>query len=124
MVLVFGVILAVLAVLLNLILIPMYGVNGAGLATFIAIVVYNTIKIIFVKRKFNMIPFTSETLKITILLLILVIAFYFWEFPFNAYLNIVLKSMAIGVVYALVIYKLNVSEDITEAIRKYLRFKN
>jgi O-antigen/teichoic acid export membrane protein len=124
MVLVFGVILAVLAVLLNLILIPMYGVNGAGLATFIAIVVYNTIKIIFVKRKFNMFPFTSETLKITILLLILVIAFYFWEFPFNAYLNIVLKSMAIGVVYALVIYKLNVSEDITEAIRKYLRFKN
>ena len=123
MVLVFGVILAVLAVILNLILIPMYGVNGAGLATFIAIVVYNSIKIVFVKRKFNMIPFTSETLKITILLLIIVIGFYFWEFPFNAYLNIVLKSIAIGVVYALFIYKLNVSEDITEAIRKYLRIK-
>lgn len=123
MVLVFGVVLAVLAVILNLILIPMYGVNGAGLATFIAIVVYNSIKIVFVKRKFNMIPFTSETLKITILLLIIVIGFYFWEFPFNAYLNIVLKSIAIGVVYALFIYKLNVSEDITEAIRKYLRIK-
>ncbi|MEM5566262.1 polysaccharide biosynthesis C-terminal domain-containing protein [Psychroserpens sp. AS72] len=123
MVLVFGVILAVLAVLLNIMLIPMYGINGAGLATFIAILVYNTIKIIFVKQKFNMLPFTSETLKITILLMLLVIGFYFWEFPFNAYLNIALKSIAIGIVYVFLIYKLNISEDISEAIRKYLRLK-
>jgi O-antigen/teichoic acid export membrane protein len=123
MVLVFGVILAVMAIILNLVLIPKYGINGAGLATFIAIVIYNTIKIVFVKRKFNMLPFSSETLKITILLILLVIGFYFWEFPFNAYLNITLKSIAIGIVYATVIYKLNVSEDISEAIRKYLRLK-
>lgn len=123
MVLVFGVVLAVLAIILNIILIPMYGINGAGLATFIAIVIYNTIKIIFVKRKFNMLPFTSETLKITILLILLVIGFYFWEFPFHAYLNITLKSMAIGIVYGFLIYKLNISEDISEVIRKYLRLK-
>lgn len=123
MVLVFGVVLAVLAIILNIVLIPMYGINGAGLATFIAIVIYNTIKIIFVKRKFNMLPFTSETLKITILLILLVIGFYFWEFPFHAYLNIALKSMAIGAVYGFLIYKLNVSEDISEVIRKYLRIK-
>jgi len=124
MVLVFGVILAVLAVVLNLVLIPKYGINGAGLATFIAIVIYNTIKVIFVKQKFNMLPFSSETLKITILLIVLVIGFYFWEFPFNAYLNITLKSFAIGIVYGLLIYKFNISEDISEAIRTYLRIKN
>ena len=124
MVLVFGVILAVLAVILNLVLIPKYGINGAGLATFIAIVIYNTIKIIFVKQKFNMLPFTSETLKITILLIILVNGFYFWDFPFNAYLNIALKSIVLGIVYGFLIYKLNVSEDISEAIRKFLRIKS
>jgi O-antigen/teichoic acid export membrane protein len=123
MVLVFGIVLAVLAIILNIILIPLYGINGAGLATFIAIVVYNTIKIIFVKQKFNMLPFTSETLKITILLIVLVIGFYFWEFPFNIYLNIALKSIALGLVYGFLIFKLNVSEDISEAIRKYLRIK-
>ena len=123
MVLVFGVILAVLAVVLNLVLIPNYGINGAGLATFIAIVIYNTIKIIFVKQKFNMLPFSSETLKITVLLILLVIGFYFWEFPFNAYLNIILKSISIGIVYTIVIYKFNISEDISEAIRKYMRIK-
>jgi O-antigen/teichoic acid export membrane protein len=123
MVLVFGVILAVLAVILNLVLIPKYGINGAGLATFIAIVIYNTIKIVFVKHKFNMLPFTSDTLKITLLLILLVLGFYFWEFPFNAYLNIALKSITIGIVYGLFIYKLNISEDISSAFKKFLKLK-
>nr|WP_321235494.1 polysaccharide biosynthesis C-terminal domain-containing protein [uncultured Psychroserpens sp.] len=123
-VLFFGVILAVMAIVLNLILIPIYGINGSALATFIAIVVYNTIKIYFVKRKFQMIPFTSETLKISVLLIVLVFGFYFWEFPFNAYVNIILKSLAIAIVYGLIIYKLNVSEDISEAIRTYLKVKH
>nr|WP_321223989.1 polysaccharide biosynthesis C-terminal domain-containing protein [uncultured Psychroserpens sp.] len=123
MVLVFGVILAVLAIILNLVLIPRFGINGAGLATFIAIFIYNTIKIIFVKQKFNMLPFSTETLKITVLLIVIVFGFYFWEFPFNAYLNIALKSIVIGIVYFFLIYRLHVSEDISEAIRTYLKLK-
>jgi len=122
MVLVFGVLLAVLAIILNLILIPKYGINGAGLATFIAIVIYNTIKIIFVKQKFNMLPFTSETLKLSILIIVIVFSFYFWDFQFNSYVNIMLKSLTIGIVYAFLIYKLNISEDITEAFKKNLKF--
>jgi len=111
MVLVFGVILAVLAIILNMILIPKYGINGSALATFIAILVYNTIKVYFVKLKFNMLPFSSETLKVSIVLIILVLAFYFWEFPFNPYVNITLKSAIIGIVYGLLVYKLNLSDD-------------
>jgi len=123
MVLVFGVILAICAVVLNVILIPLYGINGSAIATLIAVVVYNTIKVVFVKMKFNMLPFTKQTFKITILIVLCVLAFYFWEFPFNAYINIILKSITIGVVYCLLIYKLNVSEDISEMIKKYLRLK-
>ncbi|WCO00365.1 oligosaccharide flippase family protein [Psychroserpens ponticola] len=123
MVLVFGVILAISAVVLNIILIPLYGINGSALATLIAVVVYNTIKVVFVKMKFNMLPFTMQTLKISVLLIICVLAFYFWEFPFNAYMNIFFKSIIVGIVYAVLIYKLNVSEDITAMFKKYLRLK-
>ncbi|MDG5491900.1 polysaccharide biosynthesis C-terminal domain-containing protein [Psychroserpens sp. SPM9] len=124
MVLVFGVVLAVLAIILNMILIPMYGINGSAMATFIAIVVYNTIKVYFVKLKFKMQPFTSETFKVSVLLIVLVIGFYFWEFPFNPYVNIILKSMAIAIVYGVMIYKLHISEDISEMIKKYLKIKS
>lgn len=122
-VLFFGVILAILAIILNLILIPRYGINGSALATFIAIIVYNSIKIYFVKAKFNMLPFTSETLKLTIVLIVLVFGFYFWEFPFNPYVNITLKSLALGILYTVIIYKFNISEDISEVLEKYLRLK-
>lgn len=123
MVLVFGVVLAISAVVLNMILIPLYGINGSAMATLIAVLVYNTIKVVFVKTKFNMLPFTKQTIKISIVLILCVLVFYFWEFPFNAYVNIFLKSFVIGVVYALLIYKLNVSEDINLMFYKYLRLK-
>lgn len=120
-VLIFGVILAILAIVLNMILIPMFGINGSALATFIAILIYNTIKVYFVKQKFKMLPFTTDTFKLTLLLIVLVFGFYFWEFPFNPYLNIALKSVAIGLVYGFVVYKLNFSEDISTAIDTLLR---
>ena len=123
MVLVFGVILAISAVVLNIILIPLYGINGSAIATLIAVVVYNTIKVVFVKMKFDMLPFTKQTLKISVLIVLCVLVFYFWEFPFNAYANIILKSILIGLVYVFLIFKLNVSEDISDMFSKYLRLK-
>lgn len=123
MVLIFGVILAVSAVVLNMILIPLYGINGSAIATLIAVVVYNSIKVLFVKIKFKMHPFTTQTLKITIVLIVCVFAFYFWEFPFEPVLNIVLKSIVIGIVYAFLIHRLKVSNDISAMLVKYLRLK-
>ena len=122
-VLIFGVILAIIAVVLNLILIPKYGINGSALATCIAIVVYNTIKIYFVKLKFKILPFTSETVKLSLLIVLVALGFYFWEFPFHPFVNIILKSVAIAVIYGIMIYRFHISEDISEAIRTYLRLK-
>ncbi|WP_179008294.1 oligosaccharide flippase family protein [Winogradskyella forsetii] len=123
MVLFFGVLLAIMAIVLNAVFIPIYGIEGSAFATFLAVFIYNTIKIIFVKRKFNMLPFTMGSVKIVIVLIVLSVAFYFWEFPFHPILNITLKSALIGFVYLIMIYKLNVSLDISSQIRKYLRLK-
>ncbi len=122
-VLVFGVILTILTVLLNMVFIPMYGINGSAFATFLAISIYNTIKIYFVQQKFNMMPFNIETGKVFILLIVCVLIFYFWEFPFHPIFNISLKSLIITIFYVAIILKLNVSEDISVAIKKYLRIK-
>ncbi|WP_178988866.1 oligosaccharide flippase family protein [Winogradskyella schleiferi] len=123
MVLFFGVLLAIMAIVLNAVFIPIYGIEGSAFATFLAVFIYNTIKIIFVKRKFNMLPFTIGSVKIVIVLIVMSVAFYFWEFPFHPILNITLKSALIGFVYLIMIYKLNVSVDISSQIRKYLRLK-
>lgn len=121
MVLFFGVLLAIMAIVLNAVFIPIYGIEGSAFATFLAVFIYNTIKIIFVKKKFNMQPFTMASLKIVLTLIVLSVVFYFWEFPFHPFVNIILKSTLVGIVYFSLIYKLNVSEDITEQIKKYLK---
>ncbi len=123
-VLLFGVILTVLTVLLNMLFIPLFGINGSAFATFLAISIYNTIKIYFVKKKFNMMPFNLDTGKVCVLLILSLIVFYFWEFPFHPILNIMLKSILITGFYGLLILKMNVSEDISKVIQKILKFGN
>ncbi|GGW62385.1 O-antigen/teichoic acid export membrane protein [Winogradskyella epiphytica] len=123
MVLFFGVLLAIMAIVLNAIFIPVFGIEGSAFATFLAVFIYNTIKILFVKQKFNMLPFTIGSLKIAVTLILLVVGLYFWEFPFHPVINIILKSSLIGVIYFGLIYKLDVSEDISYQIKKYLRLK-
>ncbi|TXE10906.1 oligosaccharide flippase family protein [Gelidibacter salicanalis] len=122
-VLLFGVILTILTVVLNMLFIPKFGINGAAFATFIAVTVYNSIKIYFVKLKFNMMPFNTDTGKVLALLIVMVAVFYFWEFPFHPLVNIGLKSVVITVLYVAIVFKLNVSDDISRLIRKYLRFQ-
>ncbi|WP_341214527.1 polysaccharide biosynthesis C-terminal domain-containing protein [uncultured Wocania sp.] len=121
MVLFFGVILVIVMVFLNIIFIPLYGINGAALATFLAVFLYNSIKLFFVYRKFKMLPFSANTLKIAGCIVLGVVLFYFWDFSFHPILNIILKSALITILYGLAIYIFKFSENITELIDKVLK---
>lgn len=120
-VLVFGVLLAVLAVALNFIFIPVYGIEGSALATFLAVFIYNTTKVLFVKQKFKMSPFTKGSYLAFGIVFILALVFYFWDFQFHPLVNIVLKSSILAIVYLVLLLKLNISEDITTLINKFLK---
>jgi O-antigen/teichoic acid export membrane protein len=120
MVLLLGVVLAICTILLNAIFIPKFGINGAAYATCIAIFLYNTIKILFVYAKFKMLPFTSNTIKTLLLILVCILGFYFWDFQFHPMLNIVLKSLLISLIYGLIVYRFNFSKDISSLINNTL----
>lgn len=115
-----GALLAVSAIALNAYFIPRYGINGSAVATLIAVVIYNAIKIIFVYKKFNMFPLTVDTVKAFVLILVSIGIFYFWEFPFHLFVSIVLKSVLITGFYMIMSYYLDISEDINALIDKYL----
>lgn len=121
MVLLIGVLLVISMVVLNMILIPIYGLNGAALATCIAILLYNTIKVVFVHKVFKMIPFSGNTFKVGVLLAIISFGGYFWDFSFHPILNIFLKSILITGVYGGVVYMMNLSEDINSMLNKFIK---
>jgi O-antigen/teichoic acid export membrane protein len=121
MVLVLGAFLAVLTVLFNLYFIPKYGLNGAAFASFIALLIYNVAKIWFVKSKFNMMPFSVDTVKTFVLILVSIGVFYFWDFTFNPIVNIAIKSIIITLFYGLIVYFFKFSEDISNILDNLLK---
>lgn len=123
MVLLFGVVLVIVMIFLNILFIPLYGINGAALATFLAIFLYNSIKLIFVYKKFKMLPFSANTFKIGAFIAVCVLLFYFWDFSFHPIVNIVLKSTLIAVTYGLVIYLFKFSDNINEQVDSFLKRK-
>ncbi|PNQ72887.1 sugar isomerase [Hanstruepera neustonica] len=121
MVLILGVFLAILTIVLNIIFIPLYGINGAAAATFMAVLLYNLAKIWFVNFKFKMLPFTFSTTKVMILIIVSLGIFYFWDFGFHPLVNITFKSILISAFYGFIVYALNFSEDITAIMNKLLK---
>ena len=119
--LIMGVFLALLVILLNYILIPIYGLNGAAIATFIAVAAYNTVKLVYVKSKFKIHPFTFETLKVFAILLILGSIFYVLALPFHPLVNIAIKGLLTIAVYLVILYRFKVSDDVHNLLSRYLK---
>ena len=116
-----GVLMAVLAGVLNYICIPLYGIDGAGFATFTAISVYNGIKLWIVYWKYRMHPFDKNTWLVLVIVTSLSFGFFYWNFDFNPIINIGLKSIVIGIFYLIIIFKLKISNDINLLIKKIPR---
>ncbi len=107
-----GIFLVVFTILLNLWFIPRFGINGAAVASFMAIASYNIAKLIFVKRKFDMAPFTADTFKVLGLLIFVGALFYLFNFTFHPIVNIIFKSMLMSLMYIGILYRFKISEDI------------
>lgn len=120
MVLLFGLLLACLTVVLNMIFIPIWGLNGAAFATFFSLVIYNLTKLYFVYRKLEIQPFTKFTGLAALSIGFIFVLFFWWDFDFNPIMNILLKSLMITALFLLSVYYMKLSEDINNLIKKYI----
>lgn len=116
-VLILGVLLVFVIVILNLIFIPKLGINGAALATLIAIGMYSLAKLLFVVLKMKLFPFSKNNIISFLITVVLFFGFYFWEFPFHPIVNIGLKSVCVSLLYLILHYYFKVSSDINFVIR-------
>lgn len=109
-----------------------FGTEGLALATLITIVIASSFKLWFVKVKLNMSPFTSTTLKMISIIIVLFLSFWFWNFdmpelyissfPIHPILNIMLKSILIITIYLTVVIKLNISTQINGLVKRFVKF--
>jgi O-antigen/teichoic acid export membrane protein len=105
--------LAIVNVALNIVMIPKWGIAGAGLAGTISVVVINFVRLIQVKRIYGFTPFRPDMLKPALAATVAAAVFYF----LNAHLGwqdiprTLLMSAACGVLYLGVLYLLGLREE-------------
>jgi O-antigen/teichoic acid export membrane protein len=120
----FYMVLALCVVIGNLIFIPLYSYNGAALAALIALVIYNTIKFVFIWKKMGLQPFEWRTGLILLLSIgIYVVVEWIPVIEGSKWLawvmNIGLRSLAIGVLFVGAGWKWHLSPDLEELIKTY-----
>ncbi len=116
------IILAIISIILNLILIPIYGMIGAALASFISLLIFNLIKHIFIKLKMKISPFSINTLKVILIGIILfTIDYYLMPALSNDFLAILLKSAVTTTLYLSIIYLLKISPKLNGMIKSFIK---
>lgn len=118
-----GIFLVVAMVGLNSICIPRWGIVGASVATFLAFLCYNTLKIGFVYRYDRLHPFSKEVGRISLFILMMLIVFLLVEFPFSAWVNIVLRSSIVLIVSLLSGLYFDFSKQYTQLVLMLLQKK-
>lgn len=106
--------MAVINIFGNLYFIPRYGIAGAALATLISTIIFNTVKIIFIKSKFDLIPYTFNSVK-TLLISIVSFAmvYYFPNFG-HPLLNILIKGGIFTTLFVGMAVYFDASPDLTK----------
>ncbi|RXP63526.1 lipopolysaccharide biosynthesis protein [Lutibacter sp. HS1-25] len=115
--------MAITIIFLNKWLIALIGIDGAALATLIVVLLYSVIKIFYINFRLKMQPFQLNTLKVLSLIGVVYIGFYYVNLPFNPIVNIGLKSCAIVLLYAFLVDRFHISQDISSLAMKYLKRK-
>ena len=112
----FSIAMAVSVYFLNDYLIDLYGINGAAISTFIVLLIFTVLKIIYIRYKVKLQPFNFNSIKIFTSILLI----YF----FNSYINlelsplieIIIRSIIILITYVLVIYFFGVSKKMKDLL--------
>ena len=110
--------LAIIVLALQVLLIPIFGMNGAALATCLASFFYNGLLFLFVKRHFKLQPFEREN--IILLILILVLFGVGWFLPSTGIplLNIGYKGILISSIYVAVVYFKNLAPEAFDMLKR------
>lgn len=116
MVLVF--LLAILTIAGNLLMIPLFGINGAAAASMASFFVANGVVILIIYNKFGIQPFN---LKFLLLLAVYALSFflhYIMPDIGNVYYDSVYRTLIIFTVYAAIVYLTGISPDVNAMAEK------
>lgn len=116
----FILIMGVSNVFLNYFLIGEFSIVGAAMATCIALLLFNLIKLTFIYIKFDIHPFSIGIFKVVVIGLATFLIGYYLPDISNHIINILYKGSILSLVYIVAILNFSVSEEINVLYKKYI----
>jgi O-antigen/teichoic acid export membrane protein len=111
--------LVVVAIISNMILIPIFGMNGAAIASMLSMIVFNLIRIIFISVQFRLQPFEWKQVSVPLILFVIMIISGAVGQIANLIIDVLLRSSVAALLFIIPVYFLNISGDINAMLAKY-----
>ena len=130
----FSIFMAISVYFLNDVLIDIYSINGAALSTLIVVAVFTLVKVIYIKFKLNIMPYSIHSIKVLAIIVLIFLLFadkvgdgsaiYFLiknlDLELSNIIKITLNSLLVSIIYMFMIYKSKSSESINTFINNLL----
>jgi O-antigen/teichoic acid export membrane protein len=105
---------SIIGIPLNFLLIKSYGMMGAALANVVAMLLYNTLRFIFIWKKFGMQPFGWKNLVLLLTGSLVILVVYMVPHMGNLYIDGVLRTILFTGLFALLVIKGNFSDEVNQ----------
>ena len=112
----FSIAMAVSVYFLNDYLIDLYGINGAAISTFIVLLIFTVLKIIYIRYKVKLQPFNFNSIKIFTSILLIYFFNSYINLEFSPLIEIIIRSIIILITYVLVIDFFGVSKKMKDLL--------
>jgi O-antigen/teichoic acid export membrane protein len=113
--------LVVFAVISNYLFIPIFGMKGAAFASMVTLIVFNLLRIIFIRMHFKIQPFVWRHLWVPVIIIAASLFSGVVGQIINVYIDMIIRSAVISLIFIVPVYWLEISSDTNHMIDKYLK---
>lgn len=103
--------------------IPIYGVYGAAWVFTCALILYNILKTFFVWKKLQLNPFSRGSFTIVLIAIVVLLVSYLFPKMDNPFIDTIVRSAVILLVFAVLVFWLKPSKDVSQYINETLKKK-
>jgi O-antigen/teichoic acid export membrane protein len=108
-------------VVTSIVLIPLFGITGAALASMVSNIIYNTLGFVIVGKSFNLWPYRMTHLRMTLIGFIVLIPGYFLP-QMSLVPDIIIRSSMVAILFTAGLYFWGLSEDMNRLLNSFFPF--
>lgn len=103
---------------LNDVLIDRLGINGAALSTLLVLVFFTVLKVMYIRQKIGIHPYTSKSIQLLAVIVVFFVGFNFLHWDFHPVLSILVSSILVSILYFATVLLFGFSPELKRFFKK------